>query len=159
MLDSLPDNESEIGVYMSERDIAAIITAWSLGDDESLAIMLPAKRAFLEQSRGDDGEFINYGTNLGVALIAAAEGKAEETERRVKMVLREARKDMTTQIAMLANACQVLGMAGAAAAAVDCLRTAFSKPSSAHPFLEPYLPYYDPIRDDPAFIELLAEIE
>ena len=159
LLPGLRSNGSEIGVYMSEQEVASIITAWSLGDDETLAAILPVKRAFLEQSRGDDGEFINYGTNLEVALIAAAEGKTEEAERRVRMVLREARKDMTAQTAMLANACQVLGMAGAAAAAVDCLRTAFSVPSTAHPFLEPYLPYYDPIRDDPAFIELLAEIE
>ena len=50
-------------------------------------------------------------------------------------------------------------MAGAAEAAVDCLRKAFSEPSMAHPFLEPRLPFYDPIRDDPAFVELLAEIE
>ena len=159
LLPGLRSNGSEIGVYMSEQEVASIITAWSLGDDETLAAILPVKRAFLEQSRGDDGEFINYGTNLEVALIAAAEGKTEEAERRVRMVLREARKDMTAQTAMLANACQVLGMSGAAAAAVDCLRTAFSVPSTAHPFLEPYLPYYDPIRDDPAFIELLAEIE
>lgn len=159
LLPGLRSNGSDIGVYMSEQEVASIITAWSLGDDETLAAILPVKRAFLEQSRGDDGEFINYGTNLEVALIAAAEGKTEEAERRVRMVLREARKDMTAQTAMLANACQVLGMAGAAAAAVDCLRTAFSVPSTAHPFLEPYLPYYDPIRDDPAFIELLAEIE
>ena len=159
LLPGLRSNGSEIGVYMSEQEVASIITAWSLGDDETLAAILPVKRAFLEQSRGDDGEFINYGTNLEVALIAAAEGKTEEAERRVRMALREARKDMTAQTAMLANACQVLGMAGAAAAAVDCLRTAFSVPSTAHPFLEPYLPYYDPIRDDPAFIELLAEIE
>jgi hypothetical protein len=25
--------------------------------------------------------------------------------------------------------------------------------------MEPYLPYYDTIRDEPAFLELLAEIE
>jgi len=39
---------------------------------------------------------------------------------------------------------------------VDCLREAYPKPSTAFPFLEPYLPYYDPIRDEPAFVELLA---
>jgi len=27
------------------------------------------------------------------------------------------------------------------------------------PFLEPFLPYYDPIRDEPEFIELLAELD
>jgi TolB-like protein len=156
---SLRADDSEIGVYMSEQDIASIITAWSLGDDETLAEMAPAKRAFLEQSRGDDGEFINYGTNLELALIAASEGKTEEAERLVRIVLQEARKDMTDQTAMLADACQILGMAGAVAAAVDCLRTAFTVPSMAHPFLEPYLPYYDSIREDPAFRGLLAEIE
>ena len=159
LLDSLRDNDSEIGVYMSEQDVASIITAWLLGDEQALAEVLPAKRAFLEQSRGSDGEFINFGTNLEMALIAAAEGNTGEAQRLVRMVLREARKDMTNQTAMLANACQVLGMSGAAAAAADCLRTAFSVPSSAHPFLEPHLPYYDPVREDPAFEALLAEIE
>ena len=159
LIDSLETRSSDIGVFMSEQDIARIIIAWFQGNTESLAEMLPAKRAFLEQSRGTDGQFINYGTNLELALIAAAEGKTAETERLVRIVLQESRKDMTDQTAMLANACQVLGTAGAAAAAVDCLRKAFAEPSSAHPFLEPYLPYYDSIRDDPAFTELLAELE
>jgi hypothetical protein len=66
---------------------------------------------------------------------------------------------MTNQVSMLDDACQVLGMAGAASAAVDCLRKAFAEPSNAHPFFEPYLPYYDSIREDPAFTELLAEFE
>ena len=159
LLDQLESEASEIGVYMSEQDIARISIAWFTGNQELLAGMLPAKRAFLEQSRDSNGEFINYGTNLELALIAAAEGKADEAERLIRMVMREARKDMTSQTAMVSTACQVLGMAGAALAAVDCLRTAFREPSSAHPFLDPYTPYYDRIRDDPAFVELLAELE
>jgi hypothetical protein len=27
------------------------------------------------------------------------------------------------------------------------------------PFLEPHLPYYDAVRNDPGFIEFLAELE
>jgi hypothetical protein len=50
-------------------------------------------------------------------------------------------------------------MAGAAEAAVDCLRTAFEEPSNAMPFLEPYMPFYDGIREAPAFVELVAELE
>jgi len=64
---------------------------------------------------------------------------------------------MTDYWGAAADACRILGMAGATTAAVDCLREAYSKPSAAFPFLEPYLPYYDPIRDEPAFVELLAE--
>jgi tetratricopeptide (TPR) repeat protein len=159
LTESLDTESSDIGVYMSEQDIRRIITAWFQGNEELLAEMLPAGRTFLEQSRGADGEFINHGTNLELALIAAVEGKTTEVERLVRKVLQEARKDMTAQIALLNNACQVLSMAGAASAAVDCLRRGFAEPSNVHPFLEPYLPYYDPIREDPVFIELLAEIE
>jgi len=159
MIDKLDTRTSDNGVYMSQQDLMRIVTAWLEGDEEFLAGVLPAKRAFLEQSRDSNGEFINYGTYLQLAGIAAAEGKTAETEKLVRVVLQEVRKDMTAQVSMLANACQALGMAGAAEAAVDCLRKAFSEPSMAHPFLEPRLPFYDPIRDDPAFVELLAEIE
>lgn len=159
LIGSLDTRVSDEGLYMSMQDIAQIILWWFLDDEASLAETLPAKRAFLEQGRDTNGEFINYATNLDLAFIAAAEGNAEETERLVRRVLQGARKDKTDQTAMLGNACETLGMAGAATAAVDCLRKAFAVPSMAHPFLEPYLPFYDPIREDPVFIELLAEIK
>lgn len=159
LTDSLDNEASEIGVYMSEQEVARIITAWFQGNETLLAEMLPAKRAFLDKSRGDDGEFINPGTNLELALIAAAEGNTAEAETLVRGLIREAGKDMTVQVAMLDDACQVLGMAGAASAAVECLRKAFAEPSNVHPFFEPYLPYYDSIREDPAFTALLAELE
>lgn len=50
-------------------------------------------------------------------------------------------------------------MAGATTAAVDCIREALVEPSLALPFLEPYLPYYDSIRDQPEFIALLSELD
>ena len=65
--------------------------------------------------------------------------------------------ELAKQLGNVSQACKILGMAGATEEAVDCLREAFSKPSFAFPFLEPYLPYYDPIRNEPAFVELLAE--
>jgi hypothetical protein len=50
-------------------------------------------------------------------------------------------------------------MSGAAKAAVACMRTAMDEPSEFMPFLDPYLAFYDPIREEPAFVELLAELE
>jgi len=50
-------------------------------------------------------------------------------------------------------------MAGASAAAVECIRESLDEASLVFPFLEPHLPYYDSIRDEPKFIELLAEID
>jgi hypothetical protein len=49
-------------------------------------------------------------------------------------------------------------MAGATAAAVECIRTGLAEPSMVMPFLEPFLPYYDSIRDEPEFVELLVDL-
>jgi TolB-like protein len=55
-------------------------------------------------------------------------------------------------------ACQLLAMAGAAEETVACLRNVFDEPSDRHPFLEPLMPMYDPIRETPAFQALIAEL-
>jgi hypothetical protein len=51
-----------------------------------------------------------------------------------------------------------LGIAGAGAAAVECIQESLDEIGLMLPFQEPLLPYYDSIRDEPEFIELLAEI-
>ena len=157
VLDELDTDESDIGVYLSDQAVSQIITYWFLRYEDRLSELLPAARAFLERSRESDGDFMNYGTYLIIALIDAAEGRTEEAEKNVQRLLRDARQDMTNYSEEADQACKILGMAGATEEAVDCLREAFSKPSFAFPFLEPYLPYYDPIRNEPAFVELLAE--
>ena len=158
MLAELETEESDLGVYLSDQAIARIITYWFLGYEDRLTEILPAARAFLEQSRQSDGNLMNFGTHLTIAWIAAAEGKTEEAVMNVQRFLQEARKDMTDYSTSAAEACQIFGVAGATTAAVDCLREAFSKPSNVHPFLEPFLPFYDSIRDEPAFVELLASM-
>ena len=50
------------------------------------------------------------------------------------------------------------GHVGAAEAAVECIRTGLEQPSHVMPYLEPLLPYYDPIRGDPAFVALQDEL-
>ncbi|GAB5414271.1 MAG: hypothetical protein Cons2KO_18740 [Congregibacter sp.] len=55
--------------------------------------------------------------------------------------------------------CSALAKLKDAAKTVDCLRRGFAQPSDMHPFYEPLLPYYDPVRDTPAFQQLLAELE
>jgi TolB-like protein/tetratricopeptide (TPR) repeat protein len=159
ILAELDTDESDIGVYLSEQTIARIITYWFLGYEDRLSEILPAARAFLEQSRQSDGTLMNFGTYQTVGLIDAVEGNREAAVMNIQLYLHEARQDMTDYSSFAAETCQTLAMAGATTATVDCLREAFVKPSNAFPFLEPLLPHYDPIRDDPAFVELLAEIE
>jgi hypothetical protein len=50
-------------------------------------------------------------------------------------------------------------MAAAVSAAVECVRSGLSELSFVMPFVEPFLPYYDSMRNDPGFVEFLAEIQ
>lgn len=93
-----------------------------------------------------------------MALVAAAAGEREETGRLIQRWHREAAADQVEIMNGRQYACETLGMAAAAAAAVECIRDSLANPSNVFPFLEPLLPYYDPIREEPEFIELLAEL-
>lgn len=57
------------------------------------------------------------------------------------------------------HTCWILGIAGAATRAVRCLRTYLVKPTYAMPFMDPHMPFFDGIRDDPEFVALIADIE
>lgn len=106
-------------------------------------------------------EFGAYGGSayLAMGLVAAAEGDAPAAERLVRAWFREANKDLAELVIQRHYACRALGMAAAVAATVECLRSALAEPSQAIHFIEPFLPYYDSIRDDPQFVVLLAEVE
>ena len=93
------------------------------------------------------------------ALVAAAEGNSEEAEQLIRRWQRVVVNDKTDQAFLRHEECRVLGMAKATTATVECIRAGLENPSFIIPFLEPHLPYYDSMRDEPEFIELLAEIE
>jgi hypothetical protein len=95
-------------------------------------------------------------TILERAFLTAAGGGSEEAEMLVRRWTREAADDWASRIPYREVACQLLGMAGVAAAAGECIRAGLAEPSYVMPFLEPLLPYYDSVRDSPEFIELLA---
>ena len=69
------------------------------------------------------------------------------------------KEELNVYFSNWADSCQILWMTYVIAAAVDCIREALIETSLAFPFLEPFLPYYDSIRGEPAFVELLREIE
>lgn len=96
---------------------------------------------------------------LATALATAAGGDTGRTERLVRTWLREAARDVPQLVNHRHYACRALGMAAAVSAAVKCLRESLVEPSPVMPFLEPLLPYYDSMREDPRFMGFLAEIE
>jgi TolB-like protein len=154
-----PGRDDDPIPYLSDWMVGEIITYWALGQDDRLAEAVNRARTHLDKSRTADGSFKYSAMYFEIALVTAAEGDAEKTEQHYRRLLRVF-ADKAADFAMSRTfACQALGMAGAAAAAVECIRTGIAEPSSVHPFFEPYLPYYDPVRDDPLFVELLADLE
>jgi hypothetical protein len=73
--------------------------------------------------------------------------------------LGSANRSPTEMFFVLEPTCQTLGLTGAAAETVQCLREALSSPSSVMPYMEPRLPYYDSIRESPEFQMLVAELK
>jgi hypothetical protein len=142
----------------SEPDEARIITDHFLGAEDDLGPRLVAIRARLDRER-QEGLNSENDYRLSMAFITAIEGDTAESERLVRAWLREAVLDLAELANMRHHACRALGLAAAASAAVECLRSGLAEPSLVMPFIEPFLPYYDSVRNDPGFIEFLAEIE
>ena len=140
-------------------DLARVITDRFLDPGAPAAQSLAEARTKLERegASGIDGFEGNF--YLALAIVTATERNQAETERLVRAWLREATKDLAELAAMRHYACRVLGMAAAVSAAVECLRSGLAEPSRVTPFIEPFLPYYDSIRNDPRFVELLVEIQ
>ncbi len=158
LLSSLPGEVRGSVNYLTEQTVSRIITYWFLGDSDRLEDIVSEARRGLDSSRDAEGNIPAHAWNYFMALLAAVEGNTEESERLARRWLR-GETDLASLFVFRHTACQVLGMAGASAAAVECIREALVEVSLAFPFLEPYLPYYDSIREEPAFVELLAEIK
>jgi TolB-like protein/Tfp pilus assembly protein PilF len=141
---------------LSARRAIQIVTYWFLQESDRLTELLAEARTIIDEGRDADGNFRHYNSNLDMALVTAAEGNTKETER----LIRRWRRGVAKDLAELANTrhltCQLLGMAGATAAAVECIQSSLAEPSFTMPFMEPFLPYYDSIRDEPEFVDLLA---
>jgi tetratricopeptide (TPR) repeat protein len=139
-------------------DVARIITDHFLDTQDPLDPRLAAVRARLEQQQDPATDALETNVRLSTAFIAAVAGDTAETERRVRSWLRDAGRDLAELTVNRHHACRALGLAGATSAAVECLRSGLAEPSQVMPFIEPSLPYYDSIRDDPRFSQFLGEV-
>jgi len=144
--------------YLSDQTLAQIITYWFLGDRDRLESITDQARKRLDSSRDAEGNIPTNDWNYYLALLAAVEVNAEESERLIRRWFRD-ETDFAGLSLFRHTACQALGMAGASTAAVECILESLDEASLVFPFLEPYLPYFDSIRDEPEFVELLAEID
>jgi hypothetical protein len=97
--------------------------------------------------------------NVTLAMLAGIQGNVDESERLINLWLGPEQFDWADRNELRHEACRALGMIGATQATVKCIQDGLEEPSHVHPFLEPYLPFYDTIRDQPEFLEMLAEID
>jgi TolB-like protein len=138
---------------------AKILTYRLLNEEALFQQAMEEIRQHFEASRTLDFAGKEAWTNLDLALIEGFRGNRDEALRYVRQWQRLAVSDATGYSMGWQQSCQTLAMSGIASEAVDCLRTGFEQPSSVFPFLEPHLPWYDPIRESPDFKVLVAEIE
>ncbi|MDX1461111.1 MAG: hypothetical protein R3348_08650, partial [Xanthomonadales bacterium] len=159
MLDDLYDPRAA-GYAGVHPDLAGrLLTSWFLGDEEGLQQALDDTYAHFEASRTEEIAEDTKSLLVDLALPAALKGDEEKTLRLIRKWFREAEAaDATSYIANIQYACKTLSIVGAAAETVECLRRGFTEPSWIRPFIEPRLPYYDPVRDSPEFRALVAEI-
>jgi len=122
----------------------------------------------MEQSRhaqnGSNGfKLFLKAANLGDGIKYQPSDRAPKSTRDCRYAIRSWRRAASTDLPELMGkrsvSCAILGMAGATLETVACLRDAFEEPSYAMPFIDPFYPYYDSIRDEPEFVELLAEFD
>jgi len=94
-----------------------------------------------------------------LALVRAVQGDQQATLKVYRRWKDLSAADPTHGLLDGVAMCWTLGIAGATTEATKCLRTYFVKPSNAMPFMDPYLPFFDSMRDDPQFLELMSDVE
>lgn len=142
---------------LPDHHLARIITSRLQGRVEEMATSFAVARERIEEQR--EAGVIDFDGNffLAMALVSAAEGIAEETGQLVRTWRRKATHDLAELSNQRHYACRALAMSGVVPATLECLRSALTEPSWAMPFIEPFLPYYDSMREDPGFLALFAD--
>ena len=156
----LMDDESLSHAGVTDRNLHSIITYRFLGQDDKVREFAAEIERELSEAAEEYGvDPLEHQPVLTLALLAALEGDTVETEQLIRLYYEGPGTDWAGRAGQREFVCQTLAMGGAAEAAVKCIRDGLEEPSVIVPFFEPLLPYYDGIRDDPAFIELVEELE
>ena len=155
-------NSPQSGVVMytllGDKQRTRMMTSWFLKDEKRLTELLFEARAVLEETLKLHGDSPSSSLIYDQALVAALGGNTQEAERMIRLWNRKSDTDLAEKFYRRHRMCRVLGTAGATAAAVDCIRKGLAEPSMVMPFMEPFLPYYDSMRNEPEFAALLSEL-
>lgn len=162
LLEALEEHDPELprgNPHLSNRNMGEVFTYWASGREDLLDKAVLRGNTQLDKSRSPDGSFEHKDLIMDVALLTAVDGNSGDAERFMHQGMRAMAEDQAGMSGYRQQGCWIFGIAKATEAAVKCIRDALVEPSNALPFLEPLLPYYDPIRGEPEFIELLADLD
>jgi len=143
----------------SATDLKRILTLWIMREDQLMEQKLPGWQSQLERDRNDLGGFLRDKSYVVAAMLAGMQGHADESENWIHQIHRKRPIDWSERAPERPHYCRVLGMIGAVQATIDCIRDGLEEPSAILPFFEPYLPFYDSLRDQPEFMQMLIEID
>jgi hypothetical protein len=146
-MDYLPD-------HLELRLVTLLITS----DRQGLAATVADAERALGLAGTDTAERWDSVYAQSRVLLALARGDTPLVERELAALQYRVDDDIATEVGERRELCQYLALAGDAEAAVRCLRAGLTRPSRVMPFLDPLLPFYDRIRESPAFQALLAEL-
>jgi TolB-like protein len=96
-----------------------------------------------------------WGLDWDLALLAALEGDADKAETHLRRMRRILDADYAELMGGRIRSCRIYGLASLAEPTARCLSEAFVEPSTALPFVESGLPYYDTVRNSPEFVALV----
>jgi TolB-like protein len=162
LLGQLPEEYEKpepVNPHLSERNTAEIATYWLSGKQELMEQAVARARAHLERSRSPDGSYEHEDLIADEGLLEAVSGNTEVAERYLHRAVRAMEADPAVVVSWSHYVCRMFAMVGALESTVDCLRRVLTKPSAAQYFLEPMLPYYDVMREEPMFVEMQADFE
>jgi TolB-like protein len=128
------------------------------GDRDQLALDVAALKQRIGTDSLSDTDILKSPIPAYQAMLLIMDGKTAEAREMLTRYLSRADHSPTELFFILEPTCQALGLSGAAAETVQCLRQALSTPSSVMPYMEPRLPYYDPIRDSAEFQALVGQL-
>ena len=157
VLESVPD-DGVTPMGLSNKQFDQLILAHLLGDRDTVAELVAIARENLSEGGGSLDEVDDWRA-ITLAMLATVEGDGDRAVRFIRQYYSGMGTDWASRVHNRDFTCQILGLAGATAAAVRCVREGLEEPSLVMPFLEPKLPFYDPIRDEPMFVELVEELD
>ena len=156
-LEALPD-DGVTPMGLSNKQFNKLLISHLLGNQDTAAELVAIARENLHEA-GIQYDQVTDWRAITLATLAAVEGDTDTAEQFIKQYFRGSGTDWANRVGNRDFVCQILGIAGAAEEAVQCIRDGLEEPSRVMPFLEPKLAFYDPIRDEPVFIELVEELE